>query len=121
MVAYRGKPGKKVKLYYKMKQGEKEELGYHAEAMMPVYECLYVKQFILYHDESINYYFLESGNGETITTEKKDLLPDESRKLVGKYQRLNAMTAMDTSAEKLKTMLDFEEEERMADQIFKVY
>lgn len=56
-----------------------------------------------------------------MTTEKKDLKPIENRKPVGKYQRLNELTAMNTSAIKLKTMLDFEEEERMADQIFKVY
>ena len=31
---------------------------------MPVYENLYVKQFVLYNDESVNYYFQESGNGE---------------------------------------------------------
>lgn len=121
MVLYRCKPGKKVKLYYKMKQGEREELGYHAEAMLPMYECLYVKQFILYHDESVNYYFQETEDNKVMTTEKKDLKPIENRKPVGKYQRLNELTAMNTSAIKLKTMLDFEEEERMADQIFKVY
>ena len=76
-----------------MKQKDREELGYRAEAMMPVYENLYVKQFVLYNDESVNYYFQESGNGEMITTDKKTL----------------------------KAMLEFEEEEQMADQIFKIY
>ena len=28
---------------------------------MPVYENLYVKQFVLYDDESVSYYFQESG------------------------------------------------------------
>ena len=88
---------------------------------LPVYENLYVKQFVLYNDESVNYYFQESGSGELITTEKKTLSTDKERKFAGKYQKLNTMTDMNSSAERLKAMLEFEEEEQMADQIFKVY
>ena len=121
MAAYRCKPGGKVRLYYKMKQKDREELGYRAEAMMPVYENLYVKQFVLYNDESVNYYFQESGNGEMITTDKKTLKTDKERVFAGKYQMLNAMTDMDSDAERSKAMLEFEEEEQMADQIFKIY
>ena len=121
MAAYRCKPGDKVRLYYKMKQKDREELGYRAEAMMPVYENLYVKQFVLYNDESVNYYFQESGSGELITTEKKTLTVDKNRIYAGKYQKLNAMTDMDSKAELFKAMLEFEEEEQMADQIFKIY
>ncbi len=40
-----------------MKQGMREGLGYQSEILMPMYENLYVKQFVLYKDESINYYF----------------------------------------------------------------
>ena len=121
MAAYRCKPGGKVRLYYKMKQKDREEMGYRAEAMMPVYENLYVKQFVLYNDESVNYYFQESGNGEMITTDKKTLKTDKERVFAGKYQMLNAMTDMDSDAERSKAMLEFEEEEQMADQIFKIY
>ena len=52
--------------------------------MMPVYENLYVKQFVLYNDESVNYYFQESGNGEMITTDKKTLKTDKERVFAGK-------------------------------------
>lgn len=121
MAAYRCKPGGKVRLYYKMKQKEREELGYRAEAMMPVYENLYVKQFVLYDDESVSYYFQESGNGEMITTDKKTLETDKERIYAGKYQQLNEMTGMDSEAERKKAMLEFEEEEQMANQIFKIY
>lgn len=121
MAAYRCKPGGKVRLYYKMKQKEREELGYRAEAMMPVYENLYVKQFVLYDDESVSYYFQESGNGELITTDKKTLGTDKERIYAGKYQQLNEMTGMDSEAERKKAMLEFEEEEQMANQIFKIY
>ena len=121
MAAYRCKPGGKVRLYYKMKQKEREELGYRAEAMMPVYENLYVKQFVLYDDESVSYYFQESGNGELITTDKKTLETDKERIYAGKYQQLNEMTGMDSEAERKKAMLEFEEEEQMANQIFKIY
>ncbi len=88
---------------------------------MPVYENLYVKQFVLYNDESVNYYFQESGNGEMITTDNKRLKTDKERVFAEKYQMLNAMTDMDSDAERSKAMLEFEEEEQMADQIFKIY
>ena len=65
-----------------------------AEAMMPVYENLYVKQFVLYDDESVSYYFQESGNGEMTTTDKKTLETDKERIYAGKYQQLNEMTGM---------------------------
>ena len=70
--------------------------------MMPVYENLYVKQFVLYDDESVSYYFQESGNGEMITTDKKTLETDKERIYAGKYQQLNEMTGMDSEAERKK-------------------
>ena len=54
------RPGSRVTLYYKMKHGNRDELGYQNEVMMPVYENLYVRQFVLYSDESISYYFIET-------------------------------------------------------------
>ena len=54
MISYQSRPGSRVKLYHKMKQGMREGLGYQSEILMPMYENLYVKQFVLYKDESLS-------------------------------------------------------------------
>ena len=120
MISYQARPEGKVKLYYKMKHGSRDELGYRVEALMPMYGNLYVKQFVLYDDESVSYYFQESAGEDVITTEKEVLTNNRSVKAAGKYGRLNEMIQMGPAAKK-KAMLEYQEEELMADQLFKVY
>ncbi|MGN1164983.1 MAG: DUF5717 family protein [Lachnospiraceae bacterium] len=119
MVFYRAEPGSSVKLYYKMKKGTREELGYHSETMLPVFENLYVKQYVLYEDESISYYFQEIKEKEVKTSEK-EVLKAQCRTKVGKYGKINAMMGM-SPAKRKKAMISFKEEEKMADRMFKIY
>ncbi len=119
MISYKGTPGSKVKLYYKLKHGRKEPLSYQSENLIPVYDNLYVKQFILYADEELQYYFEETTGDKVLTTEKKTLR-SEHKKKNGKYGKINAMIRM-TPAKRKKAMLEYEEELIMADQIYKVY
>ena len=120
MISYQSRPGSRVKLYHKMKQGMREGLGYQSEILMPMYENLYVKQFVLYKDESINYYFQETNGKDTITTEKKELRNEREFPEIGKFGRLNGMALMGP-ANRRQAMLEFQEEEILADQMFKIY
>lgn len=120
MVSYQARPGSRVTLYYKMKHGIRDELGYQNEVMMPVYENLYVRQFVLYNDESINYYFIETRGKEDIITEKEILKNEREVTESGKYGRLNRMADMATISRK-KAMMEYKEEEIMAKRLFKVY
>ena len=95
-------------------------LGYQSEAMMPVYENLYVKQFVLYDDESVSYYFAESREKEDITTEKSVLKNENQIAGSGKYGKLNDMTKM-APASRRKAMIEYQEEEIMAEHLFKIY
>lgn len=119
MISYQAKPEGKVKLYYKMKRGNRDELGYRVEALMPMYGNLYVKQFVLFDDESVTYYFQETVDGDEITTEKTVLTNEHDRKKVGKFEKLNKMTHMEPAARK-QAMLEYQEEELMAEQLFKL-
>lgn len=47
-------------MFYKIKGSGKKTLGYHSEMLVPVFENLYVKQFVLYADEELDYYIQES-------------------------------------------------------------
>ncbi|MGN1193681.1 MAG: DUF5717 family protein [Dorea sp.] len=119
MISYQAKPEGKVKLYYKMKRGNRDELGYRVEALMPMYGNLYVKQFVLFDDESVTYYFQEAVDGDEITTEKTVLTNEHDRKKAGKFEKLNKMTHMGPAARK-QAMLEYQEEELMAEQLFKL-
>ena len=107
-------------MYYKMKDGTRDELGYQNEVMMPVYENLYVRQFVLYSDESISYYFIETKGKEDIITEKEILKNEREIKESGKYGRLNSMATMAPAARR-KAMMEYEEEEIMAKRLFKIH
>lgn len=120
MISYQSAPGSRVTLYYKVKQGNRDGLGYRSEAMMPVYENLYVKQFVLYDDESVSYYFTESREKEDITTEKSVLKNGNQIAGSGKYGKLNDMTKM-APASRRKAMIEYQEEEIMAEHLFKIY
>lgn len=120
MISYQAKPEGKVKLYYKMKRGNRDELGYRVEALMPMYGNLYVKQFVLFDDESVTYYFQETVDGDEITTEKTVLTNEHDRKKAGKFEKLNKMTHLGPAARK-QAMLEYQEEELMAEQLFKLY
>lgn len=119
MISHKAAPGSKVKLFYKVRSAGKEALGYKTEAMIPTYENIYVKQFVLFADEELQYYFQETIGKEVITTEKMTLKSQHKGK-EGKYGRINAMLRM-SPARRKKAMIEYDEEEMMAGQMFKIY
>ena len=120
MVFYQAQTPGNVKLCYRMKRKGREELGYHSETLMPVLENLYVKQYVLYGDESMSCYFQEKNGKQIVTSETQVVEPRISAK-DGKYGKINAMTRMSSPAKKEKAVRAYREEERMADRLFKIY
>lgn len=119
MLFYKGEPGSSVKLYYKMKRGGREELGYRTETLLPIFENLYVKQYVLYEDEYVSYYFQET-KGKSVKTTEKSVLNGQCGSKVGKYGRLNAMIRM-SPEERGRVMATFAEDELMAEKMFRIY
>ncbi len=119
MIFYHAEPGSSVELYYKMKRGGREELGYRCETLLPVFESLYVKQYVLYNDEYVSYYFKETKGKKVITSEKQ-ILEGRCKAGNGKYGRINEMSCA-SYAKRKRMMAAFCEEEKMADMLFKVY
>jgi len=118
MICYHGTPGRKVTLNYKMKKAGREELGYHTVQLLPVYENIYVKQFVLFEDEEIIYYFQEMAENDVKTTEKSVLANNKIR--AGKYGKINEMIQMSPANRKM-AMIEFVQEERLAERLFKMY
>ena len=94
-------------------------MDYQSEVLTPMYENIYVKQFVLFADEELQYYFQETIGKEVITTEKETLKSDHKGK-EGRYGRINAMLRM-SPARRKKAMIDYDEEEMLAEQMFKIY
>lgn len=120
MVEYRASKGGKVRILYKMRQGDVEELGYQSESLTPMYENIYVKQFVLYQDELIKYQFQETQDKKTITQEERVLEQDREVPPVGRYGKLNAMAGMG-AAQRKQAMLEYQQELILAEQIFQEY
>ena len=100
-----------------MRHGDVDELGYHSESLTPVYENIYVKEFVLYNNELVKYSFHETVGKKTISQDEKILRQERKISSIGRYGRLNAMLEM-SSADRKEAMLQFEQELLMADEIF---
>lgn len=120
MVQYRASKGGKVRIVYKMRQNGMEELGYQSESLTPMYENIYVKDFVIYKGDLIRYYFQESHDKKTTTQEEKILEQTREVPCVGRYGKLNAMSVMKPE-EREKAMLEYQQEICLADQIFEEY
>lgn len=121
MIFYHAAPGSKVKLFYTVKSGEGESFGYRSEVLLPVFEDLYVKQFILYDDEQVNYYIEETAeNTKASVSTEKAVLKNDSEIRAGRHGRLNQIIGL-SPAKRKKAMLDYEEENILAREMFKIY
>lgn len=115
LVEYHASAENKVKIVYQIQNGET-----HTEGLLPVYENTYVKEFILYNGESVDYYFKEEKNGKQVTSEKFTYTQSDATSDEGKYGRLNQM--MKLSEEKqLEAMLQYRREEELAKELFPIY
>lgn len=119
MVSYQASPGGKVKIIYKMRRGELEDLGYQTESLTPMYENIYVKDFILFGGERVKYSFQETNDRtrKTHAEPEKVLVQEREIPAVGKYGKLNAMASMG-SARRKQAMIEYEQELYFAEKMF---
>ena len=119
MVSYQASPGDKVKIIYKLRRGELEDLGYQTESLTPMYENIYVKDFVLFGDERVKYSFQETNEKtrKTHTEEEQILGQRKNIPAIGKFGKLNAMADMGPAGRK-KAMIEFEQELYLAERMF---
>lgn len=114
LIQYQAREEGKVKLTYKLNRGTV------TEQLQPVYANIYVKEFVLFNKESLTYTFREQA-GEAIICEESGVCRQERKvEPVGKYGRLNAMCKME--GDELKdSLFKYQLEEKMAEELFKIY
>jgi len=89
-VEYKSHPHRKVQIRYKSRDNQDV---YVTEDMTEMYEGIYVKEFILFYGEGIQYYISEKTEGEMITTESGMVLgkAGEGEADKGRYGKLNEL------------------------------
>ena len=86
---------------------------------IPTYENIYVKEFTLYKDERLRYYFRETAADGSTVTEKRSYL---KRKWAhaGKYGKLNEISLL-PQEKREEAMCSYALEDALADKLFRVY
>ena len=115
LVEYQAKLAGKTSITYQIDGGELQ-----TEILAPVYENLYVKEFILYEGETLQYFFAEEEEAHTAGSRQFQYMKPRVENAEGKYGRLNEMMRMSDEALK-EAMLTYRREERMAEEVFGVY
>ncbi len=117
LVEYHADAQGKVQIVYQINRDDAEQLDYHTETMLPTYENVYVKEFILYQDERLKYYFKETDNGQVVTSRKETCEKEGSFSDAGRYGRINQMLSLNEEQRK-RAMLRYQQEEELANRLF---
>ena len=105
--------------YRVQKEGTASE-EYHAEALLPMYDGVYVKEFVLYEGEYLQYYFEEYTDEEQIVSEKEICKKSNIVYEDGMYGRLSLISRL-SREKQYESMLLYKKEEKVAEAIFKTY
>ena len=94
MVEYRTNPKSRVIIHY-VYENKEHKKKYVSEDMKQIYEGIFVKQFVLFYGESLQYYITEESAGkefvtDSITLTNHSTCPDKTD---GRYEALNDIIA----------------------------
>ena len=122
-VEYRTDPKKKVTIHYTF-EAARGESGYVTEEMTNVCYGIFVKEFVLFSNESLQYYIVEQDGEEEVITESVQvrLSPEQTDGEDTKYYQLNEIiAARDLQDEKtaLKLLENYIRREYTITQLFK--
>ena len=120
MIEYHGQPDSRVILYYQLQEEDSETLDYSTEVLVPMYDNIYVKKFVLYTNEKLKYFFKETIDGNTYQSEKETLIRKVNPGTAGRYGRLNDILEVRGDA-RIQRMRDYAAEDRMANEFFRQY
>ena len=120
MVDYRSRLGGKVKIVYRILKSDESTLEEYAETLLPIYDDVYAKEFVLYEGEILEYYFVEDSKGTQLVSEKATCRKEHIIYEDGKYGRLNLISRL-SKEKQYESMLHYRKEEQVAEEIFVTY
>ena len=125
LVEYKGNPGSTVVIHYMVNQGEDSEGGYIREEMRNMYGGIFVKMFLLFFGESLQYYITEEYENreqltESGTVQKNDALSELSN---DRYSMINDIAVANTLKDyaTVRNLLsDYEKTKYLTEQLFTI-
>ncbi|MBD5465396.1 MAG: hypothetical protein HDR22_06205 [Lachnospiraceae bacterium] len=104
-IEYRGEPGCKAVIHYVIEKDGNYGSKYHNEEMEEIYSSIFLKRFVLFFGERLQYYITEEVNGkenltESGTIEGSNIVDEEPE---SRFKLLNSM-AMSRSLEEYESM-----------------
>ena len=99
----------KVTLYYRIRENSQEETPYKEEMLANRYHGIFNKEFLLFCQETLEYYFVIEKEKKEYTTETEELtVSGEKKKETTKYQMINQMLSAKQlgKEEELKDVLE---------------
>ena len=120
MICYRGQPDSLVILYYHLQAEGQETQEFASEVLLPTYDNIYVKKFVLYAGEQLQYYFKETIGGSSFRTEKRTLVRRDADEETGRYGRLNHILEA-SGTEREARMQAYAQEDRLSEFFFQQY
>lgn len=118
-VSYRSEMNGKVEIVYQIQRNQEESIEYRRETLHPVYENLYVKEFVLYQGEVLRYFFVEHTDEQEIVGDKALCHPQSGDLTIGRYGRLNALLAV-SKEEQREAMIRYKQEDELANRMFPI-
>ena len=110
----------KVKMFYRVRSNEYASGDYHSETLLPVFDKLFVKEFVLYEGETLDYYFEETNQTQQKTTEKQTYSKNTIIYEQGKFGRLNLIARL-SKEKQYEAMVNYKQEEQLAQELFPVF
>lgn len=120
MPEYHASMGGKVKIIYRIQRDGEAADEYYAETLLPIYDNVYAKEFVLYENESLSYYFEESSADASLQTAKELCRKTNVVYEDGKYGRLNLLARL-SQAKQYEAMLHYKKEDVVAETMFRTY
>lgn len=120
IVQYHSETNGIVKIKSQIISDEEKVVKEQTETMLPVYENIYVKEFVLFAGEQLKYSFQEYDKDRKIHTEVYSCRGKHEGTSIGRYGRINAMVNL-TKEKRQQAMLEYKKEENIAEQIFEIY
>lgn len=114
MIEYRANPKCKVVIHYVVQMDEETGGEYCKEEMVNMYEGIFVKSFILFFGEKLQYYITEEISGKELLTESGTIGKSDISQVVkeSKFQILNDMVIG-------KTLQDYNTVNKLMDEYLK--
>ena len=94
LISYKTTPKSRVMIHYLRQQTEEGQDGYHKEEMKEVYFGVYVKEFVLFYGEQLQYYITEEQDNQEQLTASGILQKEENKdnSFPSRYQMINEMS-----------------------------